>query len=209
MVIIGGLGSLLGAALGAFLLFGVRPLLAEALGDPAWVPYVVPFGAGIALIVVLTRARGGLAGLAFLPRDPVVQGMVVAGACRGTGVRRAVAGRSLDETTAAMPTADVRSRFAPSRDRGLRPHEAVRRPYRRSRTSRFRVEPGEVVGFLGPNGAGKTTTMRILLGTLRPDARDGERHAARSATCPSRSPRTTRCRCARTCAFMARHEARR
>src|SRR5439155_16663764 len=34
----------------------------------------------------------------------------------------------------------------------------------------FEVEPGEVVGFLGPNGAGKTTTMRILRGTLRPDA---------------------------------------
>jgi ABC-2 type transport system ATP-binding protein len=32
------------------------------------------------------------------------------------------------------------------------------------------VAPGEIVGFLGPNGAGKTTTMRILLGTLRPDA---------------------------------------
>ena len=34
----------------------------------------------------------------------------------------------------------------------------------------LRVEPGEVVGFLGPNGAGKTTTMRVVLGTLRPDA---------------------------------------
>jgi ABC-2 type transport system ATP-binding protein len=32
------------------------------------------------------------------------------------------------------------------------------------------VASGEIVGFLGPNGAGKTTTMRILLGTLRPDA---------------------------------------
>jgi ABC-2 type transport system ATP-binding protein len=38
----------------------------------------------------------------------------------------------------------------------------------------LRVPDGEVVGFLGPNGAGKTTTMRILLGTLRPDA--GEAH---------------------------------
>ncbi|MDH3224258.1 MAG: ABC transporter ATP-binding protein, partial [Gemmatimonadota bacterium] len=28
----------------------------------------------------------------------------------------------------------------------------------------------EVVGFLGPNGAGKTTTMRLLTGTLQPDA---------------------------------------
>ncbi len=76
MVIIGGLGSLVGSALGAFLLFGVRPLLAEALGDPVWVPYAVTFGAGIALILVLTRARGGLAGLFFLPRDPVVAGLV-------------------------------------------------------------------------------------------------------------------------------------
>jgi ABC-type branched-subunit amino acid transport system permease subunit len=76
MVIIGGLGSLVGSALGAFLIFGLRPLLAEALGDPAWVPYAVTFGAGLALLLVLTRARGGLASLFYLPRDPVVQGLV-------------------------------------------------------------------------------------------------------------------------------------
>jgi hypothetical protein len=40
------------------------------------VPYVVTFGSGFALILVLTRARGGLAGLFFLPRDPVVEGLV-------------------------------------------------------------------------------------------------------------------------------------
>ena len=34
----------------------------------------------------------------------------------------------------------------------------------------FEVQRGEVVGFLGPNGAGKTTTMRMLAGTLQPDA---------------------------------------
>ena len=34
----------------------------------------------------------------------------------------------------------------------------------------FHVAPGEVVGLVGPNGAGKTTTMRILTGTLPPDA---------------------------------------
>lgn len=34
----------------------------------------------------------------------------------------------------------------------------------------FRIDRGEVVGFLGPNGAGKTTTMRMLTGTLQPDA---------------------------------------
>ena len=43
MVIIGGLGSITGAALGAFFLFGMQRLLSEALGDPVWVAYVVQF----------------------------------------------------------------------------------------------------------------------------------------------------------------------
>ena len=34
----------------------------------------------------------------------------------------------------------------------------------------FAVRPGEVLGLLGPNGAGKTTTIRMLVGSLRPDA---------------------------------------
>jgi branched-chain amino acid transport system permease protein len=76
MVIIGGLGSITGAAMGAVLLYGARPLLAEGFGDAPWVPYVVTFGAGFALILVITRARGGLAGLLYLPRDPVVQGIL-------------------------------------------------------------------------------------------------------------------------------------
>src|ERR1700681_4959735 len=34
----------------------------------------------------------------------------------------------------------------------------------------FEVRPGEVFGFVGSNGDGKTTTMRVVLGTLTPDA---------------------------------------
>jgi ABC-2 type transport system ATP-binding protein len=34
----------------------------------------------------------------------------------------------------------------------------------------FSVSAGEIVGFIGPNGAGKTTTMKMITGTLRPDA---------------------------------------
>ncbi len=37
----------------------------------------------------------------------------------------------------------------------------------------FTVERGEVVGFLGPNGAGKSTTMKMITGTLQPDAGSG------------------------------------
>ena len=114
MVIIGGLGSLLGAGLGAFLVFGLRPLLASALGSPSWVPYVVTFGSGFALILVLTRARGGLAGLFFLPRDPVVQGLVWQDQeSRGTDGSRETAD-ALEETrematTAPRPRSGARS----------------------------------------------------------------------------------------------------
>ena len=34
----------------------------------------------------------------------------------------------------------------------------------------FSLKPGEIVGFIGPNGAGKTTTLRMIAGTLEPDA---------------------------------------
>ena len=34
----------------------------------------------------------------------------------------------------------------------------------------FTVRTGEVLGFLGPNGAGKTTTMKMICGSIAPDA---------------------------------------
>jgi ABC-2 type transport system ATP-binding protein len=34
----------------------------------------------------------------------------------------------------------------------------------------FHVGAGRIAGYVGPNGAGKTTTMRLLTGTLAPDA---------------------------------------
>ena len=108
MVIIGGLGSITGAALGAFFLFGMQRLLSEALGDPVWIAYAVQFAAGGALIAVLTRARGGLAGLFFLPRDPVVTGIV----SHDDETRGTSNGQVDDdelEATAALPRARARS----------------------------------------------------------------------------------------------------
>jgi ABC-2 type transport system ATP-binding protein len=34
----------------------------------------------------------------------------------------------------------------------------------------FSLEKGEIVGFLGPNGAGKSTTMKMITGSIEPDA---------------------------------------
>ena len=60
------------------------------------------------------------------------------------------------------------------------------------------VPEGEVIGYLGPNGAGKTTTIRLLLGLIERDARDGPRSSGStrrpipsrriggSPTCPAR-----------------------
>ena len=66
MVMIGGLGSINGAILGAFVVFAL-PDLVEF--ENRW---IVPIGTGILLIVVITRARGGLAGLLQRMRGGVV-----------------------------------------------------------------------------------------------------------------------------------------
>ena len=57
MVMIGGLGSLIGPILGAFLVFGL-PLLVELDN-----PWIVPLGTGALLLIVIVEAPGGAAGL--------------------------------------------------------------------------------------------------------------------------------------------------
>ena len=57
-----------------------------------------------------------------------------------------------------------------ARDRGARPAQVLRRPWRPCAASRSRSERGEVFGLLGPNGAGKTTTVEILEGYRRRSA---------------------------------------
>ena len=69
MVMIGGLGSLWGGLLGAFLVIGLPRFLAFAN------PWFVSIGTGVLLILVLTRLRGGLAGLLQELRDRMVGGI--------------------------------------------------------------------------------------------------------------------------------------
>ena len=67
MVMIGGLGSLTGAVLGAFIVFGLPPLL-DFAND-----WVVSIGTGALLLTVIVRLRGGLAGLAQTGRQKLVE----------------------------------------------------------------------------------------------------------------------------------------
>lgn len=67
MVLIGGLGSLAGPIYGAFIVFGLSRLLEF---ENRW---IVPIGTGVLLLLVITRAKGGIAGLVQKMRHGVVE----------------------------------------------------------------------------------------------------------------------------------------
>ncbi len=70
MVVIGGLGSVDGAVLGSFLVFGLPRLVHFENG------WLVPIGTGLLLILVITRAPSGLAGLLGFARKEMVTDIV-------------------------------------------------------------------------------------------------------------------------------------
>jgi ABC-type branched-subunit amino acid transport system permease subunit len=69
IIMIGGLGSLYGPILGALVVVGL-PLLFDFAND-----FVISIGTGLLLIIVIVRARGGLAGLVERGREAIVRGL--------------------------------------------------------------------------------------------------------------------------------------
>jgi len=147
MTIIGGLGSVTGAILGAVWILG----LPAALGDSAEVRALT---SGVGLLVLLLYLPGGLvsvlhaAGAAIqswvaqrLPGPPTEQ------PARATAPRPGVEAPQTDE--AALAATDIAVRFG-----GRVAVDDVS----------FAVEPGSVVGLIGSNGAGKTTLMNAICG---------------------------------------------
>lgn len=80
MVVIGGLGSVEGAVLGALVIFGLPELLHFANG------WIVEIGTGALLIVVITRAPAGLAGVLGRVKQHMLTDMVEASQPRGEAV---------------------------------------------------------------------------------------------------------------------------
>jgi branched-chain amino acid transport system permease protein len=66
IVMIGGLGSPYGAVFGALVIRGI-PDLVKFNND-----WIVPIGSGILLIIVIVRARGGIAGITAWIREKVI-----------------------------------------------------------------------------------------------------------------------------------------
>ncbi|MFI5054456.1 MAG: ATP-binding cassette domain-containing protein, partial [Acidimicrobiia bacterium] len=159
MVVIGGLGSIPGALLGALFVRGVT----------WWLPVdwqILATGAG--MLVVLLVFRGGL-GAAFADlRDA---GLRRVAARRQIVVPSLVADMRTDAGGAPLAATPTRPSATTSptalltvRDLDV-DYDGVQVLFRVD----FDVEPGEIVALLGTNGSGKSTLLRAISGLLDPD----------------------------------------
>ena len=165
MVVIGGLGSIPGAILGAIYLEGLPALF----GANQTIQFIT---SGLGLILFILYLPGGLAEV--LHRH---------GRRRRLGIRSAQ--ERLGSATPGPPVAPRRwSPTGPSSDRRRRGAGAAGTPPASAwRTLAvqfggvhalngvtFDAEPGSIVGLIGANGSGKTTTLDVISGLVSPQA---------------------------------------
>ncbi|HWC34006.1 MAG TPA: ATP-binding cassette domain-containing protein [Mycobacteriales bacterium] len=159
MVVIGGLGSLPGAILGAFYVYGAQYFL------PAqW--SLLATGAG--LITVLQVMPGGLGELLYLGRDLVLRRFA---ARRGITVPSLTADRLDTAATGSRRTKPAET--GEERQGSLLSCRELAAGYGGVQVL-FDVDldiaRGEIVALLGTNGAGKSTLLKAITGLVRPSA---------------------------------------
>ena len=159
MAVIGGLGSVTGAVLGALYVVGLPALIGET-------PAVRLATSGIGLLVLLLFQPGGLVQILVRVRDGLLGRITAIDAAR---VPR--------EAAAAVPASLPTDQGSPERpvDVGGTPALAVDEVIVRfgGLTAvdgvSLAVGQGEIVGLIGTNGAGKSTLMDVVSGFTRPD----------------------------------------
>ena len=146
MAVLGGVGHVWGALLGALLITVLKQLLQSALPQVTQTSgqfEIILFG--VLLVVVLQRARGGIwpwvsNRFAHWRPEP--------------SVPQAAALPARTHAPTDGPLLEVRS--ARKAFGGLLAVNDVS----------FEVRPGEILGLIGPNGAGKSTTFNLITGLL-------------------------------------------
>jgi branched-chain amino acid transport system permease protein len=171
MVVLGGMGSIPGVALGALLLTVFQSLVLGGLSQWA---HSLGNLTGIAPLktIDLTQANQLIYGLVLvLMMLYRRQGLIPA--------RRSVGALSIVEQSAQASRGGFKPTFSIAEpDRTLKPGEPLLQV--RGLVKRFGgliaadhidlvVYPGEVVSVIGPNGSGKTTLFNMLTGLVRPD----------------------------------------
>jgi branched-chain amino acid transport system permease protein len=141
MVVLGGLGSLLGPAIGAILLVIIPLALAPY-------PHVNAIVYGLLLVVLMRLRPRGLFSRTAARARPVLASL-------GTAHRTTSASRPPTDGGPLLVASDVKRSFG-----GVKALDGVS----------MQLASGEVLGLIGPNGSGKTTLLNILGGYYHPSS---------------------------------------
>jgi ABC-type branched-subunit amino acid transport system ATPase component/ABC-type branched-subunit amino acid transport system permease subunit len=167
MVVIGGLGSIPGAVLGALYVVGLPAIFGSS-------PEVTVATSGIGLLLLLLFLPGGLAQGVYRLRDIVVK--IALSGRDELQAQRVPAGDAKLPARATRPpavAAAVAEGAMPaqvSRELVLEATDiAVEFSGRRVLNgANLQVQHGEIVGLIGSNGAGKSTLMNVVSGFVQP-----------------------------------------
>ncbi|MDQ1537280.1 MAG: hypothetical protein QOE58_1673, partial [Actinomycetota bacterium] len=154
MTVLGGVGSVTGALLGALWVKGIPYFFGETWGI---------FSSAFGVLMVLLFLRGGLGSIDFSIRDRLISTLT---------------GQKLDEVRASQRQDGITRQPLPPSPLLQRSDEVVLEA--RNVTVSYggnvavsdvsmQLHRGELLGILGPNGAGKTTFFDVLTGQITPD----------------------------------------
>ena len=166
LAIIGGLGTVIGPVIGAFILIPLDVLLRGYLGGiSAGLNFIVY---GIVLVVAVIYFPRGVAGWLKTWYEPFLR--------RLPGAKQALA------TEVTVPSPALTSKTSDPQDPDPEDEEAKSPLFQVHSLTKyfgglaavkdvsFEIKKGEILGLIGPNGAGKTTIFNLITGFLSTDS---------------------------------------